>query len=202
VAQHRSGRVGIAGPPVIQHPRCPLASWQRTTRRGDLGMLVLVFLSPTTHHLPIHLLAIVSVWPTLYPRERMGWWGGGCGRWSEGGGCGTPWVVVRSEGGGPGVVSVIGSEGERRGVVMVIVLRGHRWRWCKGITQTLIPDTLAVKPKASQSTDGNLLWSVVYISDTACPHVGAADDTRPALADPHPLRQPWPVTGGYAAGVP
>jgi hypothetical protein len=32
---------------------------------------------------------------------------------------------------------------------------------CKGITQTLIPNTLAVKPKASQSTDGNLLWSVV-----------------------------------------
>jgi hypothetical protein len=39
--------------------------------------------------------------------------------------------------------------------------------WCKGITQTLIPNTLAVKPKVSQSTDGNLLWSVVYISDTA-----------------------------------
>jgi hypothetical protein len=32
-------------------------------------------------------------------------------------------------------------------------IHGH----CKGITQTLIPDTLAVKPKASQSTDGNLL---------------------------------------------
>jgi hypothetical protein len=73
---------------------------------------------------------------------------------------------------------------------------------CKGITQTLIPDTLAVKPKASQSTDGNLLWSVVYISDTACLRVGAADDTQPALADPHPLRRPWPVTGGYAASVP
>jgi hypothetical protein len=72
---------------------------------------------------------------------------------------------------------------------------------CKGITQTLIPDTSAVKPKASQSTDGNLLWSVVYISDTACLHVGVADDTQPALADPHPLRQPWPVTGGYATGV-
>jgi hypothetical protein len=28
---------------------------------------------------------------------------------------------------------------------------------CKGITQTLIPNTLAVKPKVSQSTDGNLL---------------------------------------------
>jgi hypothetical protein len=75
-------------------------------------------------------------------------------------------------------------------------------RDCKGITQTLIPDTLAVKPKASQSTDGNLLWSVVYISDTVCLCVGAADDTQPALADPHPLRWPWPVTGGYAAGVP
>jgi hypothetical protein len=73
---------------------------------------------------------------------------------------------------------------------------------CKGITQTLIPDTLAVKPKASQSTDGNLLWSVVYISDTACLHISAADDTQPALADPHPLRWPWPVTGGYATGVP
>jgi hypothetical protein len=73
---------------------------------------------------------------------------------------------------------------------------------CKGITQTLIPDTLAVKPKASQSTDGNLLWSVVYISDTACLRAGAADDTQPALADPHPLRRPWPVTGGYATGVP
>jgi hypothetical protein len=72
----------------------------------------------------------------------------------------------------------------------------------KGITQTLIPDTLAVKPKASQSTDGNLLWSVVYISDTVCLRVGAADDTQPALANPHPLRRPWPVTGGYAAGVP
>jgi hypothetical protein len=72
---------------------------------------------------------------------------------------------------------------------------------CKGITQTLIPDTLAVKPKVSQSTDGNLLWSVVYISDTACLRVGAADDTQPALADPHLLRRPWPVTGGYAASV-
>jgi hypothetical protein len=72
---------------------------------------------------------------------------------------------------------------------------------CKGITQTLISDTLAVKPKASQSTDGNLLWSVVYISDTACLRVGMANDTQPALADPHPLRWPWPVTGGYAAGV-
>jgi hypothetical protein len=47
---------------------------------------------------------------------------------------------------------------------------------CKGITQTLIPDTSAVKPKASQSMDGNLLWSVVYISDTVCLRVGAADD--------------------------
>jgi hypothetical protein len=56
--------------------------------------------------------------------------------------------------------------------------------------------------KVSQSTDGNLLWSVVYISDTACLRVGAADDTQPALADPHLLRRPWPVTGGYAAGVP
>jgi hypothetical protein len=73
---------------------------------------------------------------------------------------------------------------------------------CKGITQTLIPNTLAVKPKASQSTDGNLLWSVVYISDTVCLCVGPADDTQPALADPHPLRRPWPVTGGYATGVP
>jgi hypothetical protein len=70
------------------------------------------------------------------------------------------------------------------------------------ITQTLIPNTLAVKPKASQSTDGNLLWSVVYISDTACLRVGAANDTQPALANPHPLRWPWPVTGGYATGVP
>jgi hypothetical protein len=74
--------------------------------------------------------------------------------------------------------------------------------YCKGIAQTLIPDTLAVKPKASQSTDGNLLWSVVYISDTVCLRMGAADDTQPALADPHPLRRPWPVTGRYAAGVP
>jgi hypothetical protein len=73
---------------------------------------------------------------------------------------------------------------------------------CKGITQTFIPDTLVVKPKVSQSTDGNLLWSVVYISDTACLRMGAADDTQPVLADPHPLRQLWPVTGGYAAGVP
>jgi hypothetical protein len=73
---------------------------------------------------------------------------------------------------------------------------------CKGITQTLIPDTLAVKPKVSQSTDGNLLWSVVYISDTVCLRLGVANDTQPALADPHPLRWPWPVTGGYAAGVP
>jgi hypothetical protein len=73
---------------------------------------------------------------------------------------------------------------------------------CKGITQTLIPDTLAVKPKASQSTDGNLLWSVVYISDTACLRAGTADDTQPALADPHLLRWPWPVTGRYATGVP
>jgi hypothetical protein len=68
----------------------------------------------------------------------------------------------------------------------------------KGITQTLIPNTSAVKPKAPQSTDGNLLWSVVCISDTACLHTGAADDTQPALADPHLLRRPWPVTGGYA----
>jgi hypothetical protein len=47
---------------------------------------------------------------------------------------------------------------------------------CKGITQTLIPDTSAVKPKASQSTDGNLLWSVVYISDTVCLRAGVTDD--------------------------
>jgi hypothetical protein len=40
--------------------------------RGDLGALVLVFLSPTTHHLPIHLLAVVSVQPTLHPREHTG----------------------------------------------------------------------------------------------------------------------------------
>jgi hypothetical protein len=78
----------------------------------------------------------------------------------------------------------------------------HPYHPCKGITQTLIPDTLAVKPKASQSTDGNLLWCVVYISDTACLRMGTADDTQPALADPHPLRRPWPVTGRYAAGVP
>jgi hypothetical protein len=75
-------------------------------------------------------------------------------------------------------------------------------QYCKGITQTLIPDTLAVKPKASQSTDGNLLWSVVYISDTACLRAGTADDTQPALTNPHLLRRPWPVTGGYAVGVP
>jgi hypothetical protein len=73
---------------------------------------------------------------------------------------------------------------------------------CKGSTQTLIPDTSAVKPEASQSTDGNLLWSVVYISDTACLCAGTANDTQPALANPHPLRRPWPVTGRYAAGVP
>jgi hypothetical protein len=52
----------------------------------------------------------------------------------------------------------------------VMSIAAHRdWeihQICKGITQTLIPDTSAVKPKASQSTDGNLLWSVVYISDT------------------------------------
>jgi hypothetical protein len=59
---------------------CQLAAG--TTRRGDLGVLVLVFLSPTARHLPIHLLAIVSVRPTLHPREHMGWWGGG-GRQSE-----------------------------------------------------------------------------------------------------------------------
>jgi hypothetical protein len=59
---------------------------------------------------------------------------------------------------------------------------------CKGITQTLIPDTLAVKPKASQSTDGNLLWSVVYISDTACLRVGAANDTQPAFSQPTPVK--------------
>jgi hypothetical protein len=47
---------------------------------------------------------------------------------------------------------------------------------CKGMTQTLIPKTSAVKPKASQSTDDNLLWSVVYISDTVCLCMGAADD--------------------------
>jgi hypothetical protein len=83
-----------------------------------------------------------------------------------------------------------------------LVMGGLVLGGCKGITQTLIPNTLAVKPKASQSTDGNLLWSVVYISDTVCLRAGAADDTQPALADPHPLRRPWPVTGGYAAGVP
>jgi hypothetical protein len=84
----------------------------------------------------------------------------------------------------------------------VLYHRARQTTICKGITQTLIPDTSAVKPKASQSTDGNLLWSVVYISDTACLRMGTADDTQPALADPHPLRRPWPVTGGYAAGVP
>jgi hypothetical protein len=47
---------------------------------------------------------------------------------------------------------------------------------CKGITQTLIPDPSAVKPKVSQSTNGNLLWSVVYISDTACLRMGMAND--------------------------
>jgi hypothetical protein len=78
----------------------------------------------------------------------------------------------------------------------------HLWGICKGITQTLILDTLTVMPKVSQSTDGNLLWSVVYLSDTVCPCVGVADDTQLALADPHLLRWPWPVTGGYAAGVP
>jgi hypothetical protein len=55
-----------------------------TTRRGDLGASVPVFLSPTACHLPIHLLAIVSVQPTLHPRERIGWWGA--------------WVVIRGEG--------------------------------------------------------------------------------------------------------
>jgi hypothetical protein len=74
-------------------------------------------------------------------------------------------------------------EGDRIFMTMVHLVDSQH---CKGITQTLIPDTLAVKPKASQSTDGNLLWSVVYISDTACLRVGAADDTQPALADPHP----------------
>jgi hypothetical protein len=49
-------------------------------------------------------------------------------------------------------------------------------RNCKGITQTLIPNTSTVRPKVSQSTDGNLLWPVVYISDTVCLHAGAADD--------------------------
>jgi hypothetical protein len=58
---------------------CQLAA--ATTRRGDLGALVPVFLSPA-RHLPIHLLAIVSVWSTLHPREHMGWWGGRR-RWSE-----------------------------------------------------------------------------------------------------------------------
>jgi hypothetical protein len=62
-----------------------------------------VFLSPTACHLPIHLLAVVSVRPTLHQRERMGWWGGGC-CWSE---REEAWVVFRSEGGGPGVVSAI-----------------------------------------------------------------------------------------------
>jgi hypothetical protein len=47
---------------------------------------------------------------------------------------------------------------------------------CKGITQTLIPNTSAVKPKVSQLTDGNLLWSVVYISDTVCLCTGTAND--------------------------
>jgi hypothetical protein len=53
---------------------CQLAAG--TTRRGDLGVSVPVFLSPTARHLPIHLLAVVSVRPTLHLRERMGWWGG------------------------------------------------------------------------------------------------------------------------------
>jgi hypothetical protein len=45
----------------------------------------------------------------------------------------------------------------------------HRIHGCKGITQTLIPDTLAVKPKASQSTDGNgrlrglVLYRTLYL---------------------------------------
>jgi hypothetical protein len=103
------------------------------------------------------------------------------------------------------ILSWFGSGGSEfalmRGLVRHLLDIG-KWVDCKGITQTLIPDTLAVKPKASQSTDGNLLWSVVYISDTVCLHMGAADDTQPALADPHPLRWPWPVTGRYATGVP
>jgi hypothetical protein len=80
VAQRRSG-VGITGPgpPVTLAVPLPVGS---TTRRGDLGTSVPVFLSPTARHLPIHLLAIVSVRPTLHQRERMGWWGG-CGRRSE-----------------------------------------------------------------------------------------------------------------------
>jgi hypothetical protein len=59
---------------------------------------------------------------------------------------------------------------------------------CMGITQTLIPDTLAVKPKASQSADGNLLWSVVYICDTVCLRVGMANDTQPAFSRPTPVK--------------
>jgi hypothetical protein len=81
-----------------------------TTGRGDLGVLVPVFLSPTTHHLPVHLLAIVSVQPTLHLRECMGWWGGG-GHWSvrevDWGWCQSLWqmkgwewvvMVIRGEG--------------------------------------------------------------------------------------------------------
>jgi hypothetical protein len=109
---------------------------------------------------------------------------------------GTPRVVVSDR--GPQFVAAFTQELYKRlGIKLAMSMA-----YCKGITQTLIPDTLAVKPKASQSTDGNLLWSVVYISDTVCLRVGAADDTQPVLADPHPLRRPWPVTGRYAAGVP
>jgi hypothetical protein len=97
---------------------------------------------------------------------------------------------------------ISGRSGDDRGTNSNVGDWGTGTGGCKGITQTLIPDTLAVKPKVSQSTDGNLLWSVVYISDTVCLHVGVANDTQPALADPHPLRRPWPVTGGYATGVP
>jgi hypothetical protein len=64
---------------------------------------------------------------------------------------------------------------------LAISVKGTIKNLSKGITQTLIPDTLVVKPKASQSTDGNLLWSVVYISDTACLCTGVADDTQPAF---------------------
>jgi hypothetical protein len=44
------------------------------------------------------------------------------------------------------------------GGARLVLFSCSRLVWvCKGITQTLIPDTLAVKPKASQSTDGDLL---------------------------------------------
>jgi hypothetical protein len=56
--------------------------------------------------------------------------------------------------------------------------------------------------RGSKETDGCPLTSLIYIPDTTCPRAGVANDTQPALADPHPFRQPWTVTGGYAAGVP